>query len=84
MVFTSNGRATLLALLAADKEQPALVPRFTQTGFMKMTIPTSLWRRLARHYERLKPRMMPDPCILSVINCQEIQEEDDQLYLTPV
>ena len=82
--FTSHGRATLLALLAADQEQPAWVPRFTQTGFMKTTIPTSLWRRLARDYERVKPRMVPEPCILSVINCQEIQEEGDQHYLTPV
>ena len=82
--FTSHGRATLLALLAADQEQPAWVPRFTRTGFMKTTIPTSLWRRLATDYERVKPRIVPEPCILSVINCQEIQEEGDQHYLTPV
>ena len=60
------------------KEQPVWVPKFTQTGFEKLAIPTDLYKMLVDDYERVKPDMVEEVCIQAVINCQEIQDLGDE------
>ena len=60
------------------KEQPELVPKFTQTGFEKLKIPPDLYKMLVDDYERVKPDMAEEVCIQAVINCQEIQDLGDE------
>ena len=60
------------------KEQPEWVPKFTQTGFEKLKIPSDLYRMLVDDYERVKPDMTEEVCIQAVINCQEIQDLGDE------
>ena len=60
------------------KEQPEWVPKFTQTGFEKLVIPSDLYKMLVDDYERVKPEMAEEVCIQAVINCQEIQDLGDE------
>ena len=60
------------------KELPEWVPKFTQTGFEKLKIPSDLYKMLVNDYERVKPDMAEEVCIQAVINCQEIQDLGDE------
>ena len=60
------------------KEQPEWVPKFTQTGFEKLVIPSDLYKMLVDDYKRVKPDMAEEYCIQAVINCQEIQDLGDE------
>ena len=60
------------------KEQPEWVPKFTQTGFEKLVIPSDLYKMLVDDYERVKTDMAEEACIQAVINCQEIQDLGDE------
>lgn len=82
--FTTAGRDSLLFQIALNHEQPEWVPALTKVGFEKIKIPTDLWRRLLKDYERVRPRMVRESCILSVINCQEIQEGREESHLNSV
>jgi len=82
--FTSDGRAQLLFQIALNHEQREWVPAFTKVGYEKMKIPSSVWKKLSKDYKRVLPRMRRESCILSVINCQEIQEKGDESFLNDV
>lgn len=82
--FTAEGRQQLLFQVALSNEQTEWVPRFTERGFEKRRIPSPLWEQLSSDYERVKQGMAREPCILSVINCQEIQESEEESFLRPV
>ena len=64
-----SSRTDVLFQHALMQEQPEWVPKFTQTGFEKLVIPSDLYKMLVDDYERVKPDMAEEVCIQAVINC---------------
>jgi len=77
-------RDRLLFQMALNHEQLEWVPRLTEAGFQKVPVPRGLWRSLSRDYQRVRPRMVQESCIQSVINCQEVQVEAGESFLRNV
>ena len=60
-----------------NKKQKYWVPRFTEQGFEKTRIPESVYKMLTLEKQGLEAEMIAESCIPSVINCLEIQEEEE-------
>ena len=79
--FTTEGRQMLQNLMALNTEQPAWVPAFTETGYLKLSIPADLYRVLLLEYERARPGMVVEDCARAVINCEEILDREEECSL---
>ena len=64
-------------LIAMNKKQAYWVPRFTEQGFEKVRIPKAVYKVLKVEHQKLEDRKQEERCIPSVINCLEIQEDED-------
>ena len=60
-----------------NTKQKYWVPSFTEQGFEKVPIPEAVYKELKSEHLRLEARMTEEVCIPSVINCLEIQEDDE-------
>ena len=67
----------MLNLIAMNKKQEYWVPSFTEQGFEKVPIPEAVYKELKSEHLRLEAGMTEEVCIPSVINCLEIQEDDE-------
>lgn len=63
--------------MAMNKKQEYWVPRFTEQGFEKLRIPEALYKVLRSEHQRLEGFMREESCIPSVINCLEIQDDEE-------
>jgi len=76
--FATDGRQTILHLMALNEEQPAWVPKFTKVGFEKTKIPPDVYSMLLREYERVKSTMSEESCAKAVINCEQIINSEEE------
>ena len=60
-----------------NKKQEYWVPNFTKQGFKKVLIPKAVYKELKSEHQRLEDRMTEEDCFPSVINCLEIQEDNE-------
>jgi len=79
--FATDGRQTILHLMALNEEQPAWVPKFTEVGFEKTEIPSDVYKMLLEEYEKVKPSMQVEGCAKAVINCEQIVDDEDECSL---
>ena len=59
-----------------NKKQAYWVPRFTEQGFEKVPIPEAVYNVLKAEHRMLEDRKQEESC-QSVINCLEIQEDEE-------
>merc|ERR1712142_252895 len=76
--FTREGRINIQMAIAVATEQPVWLPKFTEVGFQKISIPPDVYSMLLKEYQRNMPFMYEEYCVNALMNCKQIIDNKER------